>query len=505
MAFLVGSELKSLEALVVFIDEQKRILGKIADKQILDAVSRPLKADFKGKLKESLVLYVDSPAANRVLLIGLGDTKKLTPYNLRAAAAQATSSIRSLGLKKNLGILVPSLGKFGVDEMIQAFVEGTILFQLNFNVYKTEMKEDEKKRAEPISFDYILPDKKAVKTAEAGCRRGTIIAEGVNWSRRLIQTPGMDLYPEELARQALKMVASSPSKAKIKTQVWGKKELTKAGFGGLLGVGQGSERDPQFIILEYSGGKKGDAPVVLVGKGITFDSGGLSLKPPQAMETMKYDMAGAASVLGAFKIITDLQAKTNLVCLVPSAENMPSGHAIRPGDILKMASGKTVEVLNTDAEGRLILADALHYAATNYKPRAIIDVATLTGACAAAVGEAAVGLYTNSKKLRASLQKASDEVQENLFPLPDYENFYAPLLKSDVADLKNIGGKEAGASTASIFLKHFVHDVPWAHFDIAGCGWYDAPRDFIGSRGSSGVSIRTMAEFVENHSQQKFS
>ena len=211
-------------------------------------------------------------------------------------------------------------------------------------------------------------------------------------------------------------------------------------------------------------------------------------------------MAGSASVMGAFKIVTDLKLKVNVVALVPTVENMPSGHAIRPGDVLTMASGKTVEVLNTDAEGRLILADALFYATTQYKPRAVVDVATLTGACAVAVGEAAVGMFTNNKKVQTGLMKAASEVQENLWPLPDFDDFYAHLLKSDIADLKNIGGKEAGASTASIFLRHFVHnDIPWAHFDIAGCGWYEAPRDFIGGRGASGVPIRTLAEFVENY------
>jgi leucyl aminopeptidase len=323
----------------------------------------------------------------------------------------------------------------------------------------------------------------------------------VNWARRLILLPGSQLWPDELVKKAQEMVAASPSKSKIKAQYWGDKELRKNKFGGVLGVGQGSDHQPRFIVLEYLQGKKSDSPIVLVGKGITFDSGGLSLKPPSSQETMKYDMAGSASVMAAFKIATDLQWKVNLVVLVPTAENMPSGGAIRPGDILEMASGATVEVLNTDAEGRLILADALFYATTRYKPKAVIDVATLTGAAAMALGEAAVGIYSNSDKVEKALFESGARVQENLWSLPKFEDFYAPMLKSEIADLRNIGGREAGASTASIFLKHFVkNDTPWAHFDIAGCGWYDSPRDFISMKGPSGVPIRLLADFIEKFS-----
>ncbi len=297
------------------------------------------------------------------------------------------------------------------------------------------------------------------------------------------------------------MALASPQKSKIKVDIWDEAKLKKNAFGGVLAVGKGSDNRPHFIILEYHGGKKSEKPIALVGKGVTFDSGGLSLKPPPSQETMKYDMAGAASVLGAFKIATDLGIKKNLVVLIPTVENMPSGGAQRPGDIITMASGKTVEVLNTDAEGRLILADALFWATTKYSPRACIDVATLTGACALAVGNAAAGCYTNNPKLQQNLMKSAEAVQEGMWPLPNFEEFYADLIISDVADIRNTGKvREAGASTASTFLKHFVHnDVPWAHLDIAGCGWYDGPRDFIGCRGASGVPIRTLVNFIENN------
>ncbi|MDB5038200.1 MAG: putative cytosol aminopeptidase [Bacteriovoracaceae bacterium] len=500
------SNAKALDALVLFVEDSQKLLTKITDPSLQNSIQRPLKNDFKGRWKETLLVYPEkSPIAERVLLIGVGKTKSLTAHQIRTLGATAVHHLKNVGVTKNAAIAIPAGTKLSSSELAQAFTEGQILFQLGFDRFKTEKKEEDKARREKLSLALLLSDKKDLKIAEAGAARGKIIADDVNWARTLIQLPGGDLYPEKLVEETQKMVAASPSKSKIKAQYWNTKELEKNKFGGVLGVGQGSNHPPYFIILEYFQGKKSDAPVVLVGKGITFDSGGLSLKPPASMETMKYDMAGSASVLAAFKIITDLKLKVNLVALVPTAENMPSGHAIRPGDVLRMASGKTVEVLNTDAEGRLILADALHYATSKYKPKAVIDVATLTGACAVAVGEAAVGLFTNNKKLESALMNAAGEVQENLWPLPDFEDFYAAMIKSDIADIKNTGGREAGASTASIFLRHFVHNnTPWAHFDIAGCGWYDSPRDFIGSRGASGVSIRTMAEFVESHATKSF-
>ena len=506
MSVELFSEAKGLEALFIFVDEQRKVLGKIQDKDLLQLIQRPLSMDFKGKLKEYQVLYPSTGGlAKRVILLGAGDAGKVSGNTLRTLGATTVQLSKALGVTKRLGLLVPPVKKLNPGQAVQALREGSNLGQLNFDRFKTDKKEEDKIRYAQIDAKFFVNDRKDLKAAQAFEAKGRVISEGVNWGRRLIMTPGGDLYPDVLVKEAQKMVSDSPSKAKIKAQYWTTKELVKNKFGGVLGVGQGSDNPPRFIVLEYSAGKKGDKPVVLVGKGITFDSGGLSLKPPQGQETMKYDMAGSATVLSVFKIATDLKWPVNLVVLVPTAENMPSGKAIRPGDILRMASGKTVEVLNTDAEGRLILADALHYGSTEYDAKAIIDVATLTGACAMAVGEAAAGIFSNSGKLQSALLKTGQEVQENLWPLPQFDDFYAPTLKSDVADLKNIGSREAGASTASIFLRHFVKSgTPWAHLDIAGCGWYDAPRDFITSKGASGVPIRLLASFVENASGAKF-
>lgn len=496
---------KKPESLVIFVDEAKSMLSKIKDSEIHPCVQAVLKHDFKGKFKESYVAYPASGSVKRLILVGTGPQTKLSLQMIRTLAAHSISCLRNAAPTKNVGFALPSVKKWTPAEISQALQEGSEISQLNYFEFKTDRKPEEKHRYEKISPQIYVLDRKDMKAAALGFERGSVIGEGVNWGRHLIMTPGSHLNPEVLAKEAQKMAASSPSKAKIKTMVWTEKDLQKNKFGGVLGVGQGSTNPPRFIILEYSGGKKGDAPIVLVGKGITFDSGGLSLKPPASMETMKYDMAGSASVLSAFRIIAGLGVKVNLVALVPSAENMPSGSAIRPGDVLHMASGKTVEVLNTDAEGRLILADALFWASTQYKPRCIIDVATLTGACALAVGDAAVGVFSNSKKLMSAVVKSSEETSENVWALPNFPEVYGPMIKSDIADIKNTGGRTAGASTASMFLQHFVHnDTPWAHFDIAGCGWYEGPRDFIMQRGSSGIPIRLLADFVEQNAASKF-
>lgn len=500
MSVVIQSKVSKQEVLVLFIDNEKKILGAWKDKALEEYLQLALDKDFSGNWKENIIIYTPShPLTKRVLLVGVGNKNELHLQRLRILAATLISSLRERNLSKSVSLLVPKLGKLRTEEIIQAIETGSRIYQFRFDELKTQNETSKKKNLSEIEIQYLVSDAREQKPAEKAVHKARTIAGGVNFARRLIMLSPRQLNPEELARQAVKMAQSSPSKSKIKTKVWTEKELQKNKYGGILAVGQGSDTPPRFIQLEYWGTKATQKPIVLVGKGITFDSGGLSLKPPPSQETMKYDMAGAASVLGVFKIVTELQLKTNLIVLVPSAENMPSGKAQRPGDIITMASGKTVEVLNTDAEGRLILADALYHGTTHFKPKSIIDVATLTGACALAVGEAAAGLFGNNDALKADLMKATKTSGENLWPLPDFDDFYADLLKSDAADLKNIGKREAGASTAAIFLRHFVmNDVPWAHLDIAGCGWYDGARDFIGMRGPSGVPVRLLFDYVES-------
>lgn len=271
--------------------------------------------------------------------------------------------------------------------------------------------------------------------------------------------------------------------------------MEKEGFGGILGVAAGAEEEPRFIVMEYQGGAEDARPVVLVGKGVTFDSGGISLKPSQKMEDMKYDMSGAAAVLGAMQAVARLRPRVNVVALVPATENLPSGRATKPGDVLRMYSGKTVEVINTDAEGRLILADALAYA-QRFEPAAMIDAATLTGAVVIGLGHEAIGLMGNDGDLMAEVRAVGERTGERCWPLPLWDEFRKQI-KSDVADIKNSGGRPAGCITAGWFLKEFVGDVPWVHLDIAGTAWKDEAAPYL-RKGATGVPTRLFIEWIRD-------
>ncbi|HNV64783.1 MAG TPA: leucyl aminopeptidase, partial [Smithellaceae bacterium] len=268
----------------------------------------------------------------------------------------------------------------------------------------------------------------------------------------------------------------------------------KLGMNALLGVASGSAQEPKFIILEYSGGKKGNAPIVLVGKGLTFDSGGISIKPAEKMDEMKTDMSGGAAVIGAVMAAADLRLPLNVVGLIPATENMPGGSALKPGDILKSYSGKTIEIVNTDAEGRLILADALSYA-SKFKPQAIIDIATLTGACVVALGDDVIGMLGTDEKLKSEISQAARESGELVWELPLWD-IYSEQIKSDIADYKNSGGRAAGTITAAMFLSKFVGDFPWVHLDIAGPAWFEKDRPYI-PKGASGIPVRLLVEFLK--------
>ncbi len=302
--------------------------------------------------------------------------------------------------------------------------------------------------------------------------------------------PGNVKSPDFLARQA----ADAAKEAGFDCTILKKPEIEKEKMGALLGVAQGSEREPRLIVMEYSGGKKGDAPVALVGKGVVFDSGGLSIKPSEGMEEMKMDMGGGAAVIGAMTAAALLKLPCNLVGIVPAVENMPSGTAIRPGDILTSASGKTIEVLNTDAEGRLILADALSYVA-RYQPKTVVDLATLTGACIIALGHHATAVLGNDDKLVRELLAAGERAGEKAWQLPLWPE-YAEQIKSDVADVKNIGGRPAGTITAAAFLQKFADDFKWAHLDIAGTAWADAAKPCY-PKGGTGVGVRLLIEYLK--------
>ena len=313
-------------------------------------------------------------------------------------------------------------------------------------------------------------------------------------SRDISNLPSKDCTPLQLASRAKKISSNRP----LKTTIFNTDKLKKLGFGGLLGVASGSQQPPCFIIMEYNGGKRGEKPVVFVGKTITFDTGGISIKPSPSMDEMKHDKSGGATVMALMQAVADLKLPVNVIGLMPATENMPSGSAYKPGDVITFYNKKTAEILNTDAEGRVILADALSYA-QNYKPRMIIDFATLTGACIIALGTAVSGLLGNDKKIINSLFESGERTGEKVWELPLTKD-YKKLIQSDIADIKNIGGRGAGTITAAAFLSHFVGNYPWAHLDIAGTAWTQegTPKKSYIKKGATGVGVLLSIDFLRN-------
>ncbi|HOP41443.1 MAG TPA: leucyl aminopeptidase [Geobacteraceae bacterium] len=334
-----------------------------------------------------------------------------------------------------------------------------------------------------------MPESSDTGEAEQVLDEARLLCEAVRFARDLVSQPGNVATPSWLAEKALEMAALFD----IPCHVWDREEIERHGMAALLAVARGSRRQPRFVTFEYRGAAGGKKPVVLVGKGITFDSGGISLKPREGMERMKNDMAGAAVVMGVMMAAASLKLPVNLVGLIPLAENLPDGNACKPGDVIRSLSGKTIEVVNTDAEGRLVLCDALHHA-LNYRPAAIIDVATLTGACVVALGNLATGLLSNDDALARSLRKAGAATGESVWQLPLWEE-YGDLLKSDIADMKNSGGPPAGTITAAWFLKNFVGTTRWAHLDIAGTAWEEKGRHYL-PKGATGTGVRLLVEYL---------
>lgn len=320
-------------------------------------------------------------------------------------------------------------------------------------------------------------------------QKTSIITDAVFFARDLVSAPANEMTPSILAAHAQKLA----KKKNVSCRVLDQGKMKALGMNALLGVAAGSHQPPKLIILEYAGGKKGVPPIALVGKGLTFDSGGISIKPAEKMDEMKTDMAGGAAVLAVIRAAADLKLPVNIVGLVPATENMSGGSALKPGDILKSYSGRTIEVLNTDAEGRLILADALSYA-SKYKPSAIIDIATLTGACIVALGEDVIGMLGTDDRMKKGIREAADVTGEMVWELPLWDHYHE-LIKSDIADYKNTAGRLGGAITGAAFLSNFAGDHPWVHLDIAGPAWTTKDKAYI-PRGASGVTVRLLVEFL---------
>lgn len=486
---IAARRLVKADALVVFVSQTEKHFkaaekALVADVPTLEHVFAA--KDFTGKSLQTALAYSGTSLATpRVILVGLGETSDVSVETIRRAAAVGTKRAAAAGCT-HVAYSLETVNRIDAQAMAQAIVEGALLSQYAFDKYKTIKKNGSGK----VTKVTVVTDKAHQKAAAKGVEAGTTISEGVIVARDLANAPNCEIYPETLAKTAQDL----GRKAGFKTTILDKKKIEDLKMGGLLGVNQGSVRPPVFIVMEYMKGPKTEKPLVLVGKGITFDTGGISLKPGAGMSDMKGDMHGAASVIGTMYTIAKLGLKRNVVALVPSTENMPSGSAYVPGDILTFMNGKTAEIDNTDAEGRLILADALCYA-DRYKPSAVIDLATLTGAVVIALGTLTTGMMGTDTKTKARLKAAADKTSEYVCELPLYEE-YEELISSDYADIKNSGGREAGSITAALFLKHFV-TYPWVHLDIAGTGIKSKPSHYT-PKGGSGVGVRLLTEMLRN-------
>ena len=441
--------------------------------------------DFIGELKQTSLLYTRGAiAAPRIGLAGLGKCEEFNLEKARQAAGKIAQSIRDLGAK-SVAIPLPSVTP---KEMVQAVVEGSLLGLYEFNLHKTQ-NLDKIKALE--AFTFIVEDEAGISEAKQAIEIGETIAKGTILARDLSNQPSNYLTPTMLAEKA-QTIADSTG---LKCEIYELPELKEKGFGALVGVAQGSQEEPRFIILEHIPDGEVQDTVVYVGKGITFDSGGLSLKPSGGMDEMKHDMSGAAAVLGAMQAIGRLRPNLHVVGLIAATENLPSGTAQKPGDVVTSYAGKTIEILNTDAEGRLVLADALGFAA-KYGPKAVIDLATLTGAVVTALGHFAAGLLGTDDNLIEKIKLAADKTHERVWQLPMWED-YDEGIKSHVADVQNIGDGTAGTIAGAVFLKKFAEGYPWAHLDIAGTAWGVEGSSYI-PKGASGYGARLLVQFARD-------
>jgi leucyl aminopeptidase len=444
---------------------------------LADVLAAAAKAgDFA--FKPAQVFYAHQVAgikAARVMFVGAGDGSAKA---FRKAIAAAVGQLKNSGAKQ---LLVASVGR---NTLSAAHAQGLVAAATDALYVYRATKPSAPAAAALASFDLVC-DKADTATLAVALKQGQAVAAGVALARECANRPGNHCTPSYLADQARKLSKDHG----LKVQVLERKDCEKLGMGSFLCVAQGSDEAPKFIVAQWLGGPKGQAPVVLVGKGITFDTGGISIKPAGEMDEMKFDMGGAASVLGTLLAVAQMMAKVNLIGVIPACENMPSGRAVKPGDVVTSMSGQTIEVLNTDAEGRLILCDALTYV-ERFKPAAVVDIATLTGACVIALGHHRTGLFSTHDALAAELLAAGDEAQDPAWRMP-LDDEYDEALKSNFADMGNVGGRAGGAITAAMFLKRFTSRLTWAHLDIAGTAWKSGA-----AKGATGRPVALLTQFV---------
>jgi len=502
MKLLLKKGLKTdLNTLVVFATKDKKSgkanFGKIpADVQKWAKAAQD-DAQFSGDKKETLFFrHADAGGYTNVLFVGIGEPGREA---LRVAGCMTYGALKAHKVTSAaiFGDTVTKVLKIP-GSATQSLAEGILLAAYEFTEHKTKGKKDGKDdKKKPVLESITIATSGAPNAADVkALARAEILTECQNFARYLGDQPGNYMTPTMLADAAAKAAKGT----KLKVTAWDKARIKKENMGGLLAVNQGSTEEPRFIIMEYNGGGKGSKPIVFVGKGLTFDTGGISIKPSQSMEEMKYDMCGGAAVIGTMLALAKLKAKVNAIGLVPSTDNMPGPDSFKPGDIYYARNGKSVEVFNTDAEGRLILGDALAYG-SELKPGLMVDAATLTGAILVALGNIHTGVFTRSKDVMGKIQKAAEQTGELVWHMP-LVDFHGEDMRGTHADLCNIsGGRNAGSCTAAAFLEEFVEkSIPWAHFDIAGTAWNVANRHpYHPKKGASGVMVRTFVELAENY------
>jgi leucyl aminopeptidase len=443
--------------------------------------------DFKGELFQCRLLHTQGALpAKRVLLTGLGKKEEFNLEKWRGASSKAGQFIRDSGIKQ-LVFPVSKFAGFLEEDLTDSFVTGLLLGTYQFNEFKT-LERNKIKEIEEVILLGETPEE--MRSIENGLKLSKVVSEAVYMARDLVNGPSNEVTPTVLVKKAEQIAKDCG----MEIQVLEVSQAEAMGMGAFTAVAKGSQEPGKFITLEYNKGKGFDT-IALVGKGITFDSGGISIKPAERMERMKDDMSGAAAVLAAMQAVSKLQLPLHLIAVMPTTENLPSGKAYKPGDILKTLSGQTVEVISTDAEGRLILSDALTYS-LRYQPKAIIDLATLTGACIIALGDDVIGLFGNDDPLLNRIEEASRKTGEKVWRLPLWDEFFE-YLKSDVADFRNVGTRAAGAIIGAIFLSKFVGKIPWVHLDIAGPASIEKERPYI-PKGGTGVGVRLLVQLLRD-------
>jgi leucyl aminopeptidase len=476
--------------IVGFFEGKPGLDGDIAniDKALDGAVTQLIsQGEIKGKLNEITVIHsLGKLPATRVVVVGLGKEQELSQDKVRGVAAVTCRSLRQKGVENIATIpLGAGLASITAASSAQAITEGALLGAYSFRKHIAQPPEG----GEIKQFTMVVRDETILPVLEQASHKGRVLSEATNLARDMVNEPSNYMTPSQMAEAARKLAQTYG----LELTILEREQMQELGMGALLGVNQGSRQPPKFIVLNYKGSDSSGIDIALLGKGITFDSGGISIKPSDGMEDMKGDMAGGAAVMVAMSVIAQFKPKINVAAIVPAAENMPGGNALKPGDILMAMNGKTIEVVSTDAEGRLTLADALSWAKKQGAKR-MVDIATLTGSCRVALGDICSGAFGNNQELIDRVIAAGAEAGERMWQMPMYEE-YKEQNKSDVADIKNVGGRYAGAITAAQFLSEFVGDTPWVHLDIAGTSMAEKERGYL-IKGATGVTVRTLVNLV---------